>query len=394
MNPVKQSNTNLDGRPATSETKEDSTPIVATKEDPERSGILATLISPKTSLEALVVFYQREKTKELKDAITGRCLSTVYHIAERIHERLPVDAPSVEELASAGFDGLVDAIDRFEVERGFKFNTLLAPRVRGAILDFIREWDWAPRLVRHRSRVLEEAKDSFYKKNGFRPTRDEIRDFLGFSEEAFAAIEKDGVRVAKVGSIGRKVAHGDADSKEDLTLLATLRDESCGNPEERMVQEELLNEIMSGRSTVEKNFVQLYFLDGIAMKRIADLFNMSESRVSQVISYTLDILRQRYIDLIRSRPDPDAQERLGDLLASAGKQPEEERSTRTYRSTEVTPSNGSLAFKWLEDENPVDSIEPSEVIPREEPSVAPPPEIHLNGSQNGNPRRLDYRWTK
>jgi DNA-directed RNA polymerase specialized sigma subunit len=100
-------------------------------------------------------------------------LHLVRYNAERIHVKLP-DEVELDDLMSAGIFGLMDAINAFDLERGVKFETYCAPRIRGAILDELRSMDWVPRLVRSRAHKLDGASKQLEVELGRAPTNEEV----------------------------------------------------------------------------------------------------------------------------------------------------------------------------------------------------------------------------
>ena len=103
--------------------------------------------------------FQATHSEAIRNFIVEKYLHLVRYNAERIYARLP-DEVDIEDLMSVGLFGLMDAIDAFDLERGVKFETYCAPRIRGAILDELRSMDWVPRLVRSRSSQVEQARRS------------------------------------------------------------------------------------------------------------------------------------------------------------------------------------------------------------------------------------------
>ena len=103
--------------------------------------------------------YKKKASEPLRNQLMERYLPLVKYNAERIHAKLP-DEVDVDDLMSAGIFGLMDAIDAFDLERGVKFETYCAPRIRGAILDELRSMDWVPRLVRSRTNQVDGARKS------------------------------------------------------------------------------------------------------------------------------------------------------------------------------------------------------------------------------------------
>src|SRR5215204_1879956 len=90
--------------------------------------------------------FKKQKSEELRNLLMLEYISMVKYNAERIYAKLP-DEVELDDLMQAGIFGLKDAIESFDLERGVKFETFCAPRIRGAILDELRSMDWVPRLV-------------------------------------------------------------------------------------------------------------------------------------------------------------------------------------------------------------------------------------------------------
>src|SRR5690606_15277615 len=109
--------------------------------------------------------YKRKGADDIRNYLMQKYLHLVRYNAERIYARLP-DEVDIEDLMSAGLFGLMDAIDAFDLERNVKFETYCAPRIRGAILDELRAMDWVPRLVRHRTAKVENARQRFEMTHG------------------------------------------------------------------------------------------------------------------------------------------------------------------------------------------------------------------------------------
>src|SRR5258705_3826871 len=100
--------------------------------------------------------YKKTRTEALRNILMENYLHLVRYNAERIYAKLP-DEVELDDLMQAGIFGLKDAIESFDLERGVKFETYCAPRIRGAILDELRSMDWVPRLVRSRSHKLDQT---------------------------------------------------------------------------------------------------------------------------------------------------------------------------------------------------------------------------------------------
>src|SRR5258705_3639710 len=112
---------------------------------------------------------RKTRSQAIRNFLMERFLPLVRYAAERIATRLP-DEVDIQDLMSAGLFGLMDAIDAFDLDRGVKFETYCAPRIRGAILDELRSMDWVPRLVRHRTSRVEHARQKLEMASGRSPT--------------------------------------------------------------------------------------------------------------------------------------------------------------------------------------------------------------------------------
>src|SRR6187397_2267184 len=126
--------------------------------------------------------YKKNKTEQIRNVLMENYLHVVRYNAERVHAKLP-DEVELDDLMSAGIFGLMDAIDAFDLDRGVKFETYCAPRIRGAILDELRSMDWVPRLVRSRAHKLDGAAKQLEVALGREPTIDELSEKLNLHGE-------------------------------------------------------------------------------------------------------------------------------------------------------------------------------------------------------------------
>ncbi len=233
------------------------------------------------------VDYKSEPTEPLRNALMEHYLPLVKYNAERIHAKLP-DEVDVEDLMSAGIFGLMDAIDAFDMERGVKFETYCAPRIRGAILDELRSMDWVPRLVRSRTTQMDRARKSFEMEHGRKPTDDELQDRIGVDKDEYAKIRKDAGATQTV-SLSRKWF--ETDSSKDVREIDVLKDAKQVNPLSAVQKRDLKEMITKGLSRAERLIVILYYFEEMTMKEIGVTLDLSESRVSQMHSSILARLK-------------------------------------------------------------------------------------------------------
>jgi RNA polymerase sigma factor for flagellar operon FliA len=214
-------------------------------------------------------------------------LPIVRYVAERIIEKLPQNV-DVQDLMSAGIFGLADAIDRFDLSRGVKFETYCTSRIRGAILDELRAMDWVPRLVRARLHQLENAYLKLERELGRAPTDGELSRELGVSLEGLDGLLRE-VSAATVVAVCRRTLEKD-DTLAPPTL-ETVEDKRDADPSRVAQKRELIEYITRGISRKEKLILLLYYYEELTFREIGLTLGLSESRVSQLHSKILLRLR-------------------------------------------------------------------------------------------------------
>lgn len=225
--------------------------------------------------------YQFEPTMQLRNQIAEHYLSAVRMYARQMETKLRIDA---DELYSAGVEGLLDAMPRFEIGRGWKFLTFARARILGSMLDYSRVVDPVSRLVREHRRLIAEASDLMTQVLNRAPTDEELHDAICLSEEGF--------RIAREASshlsLETVTTHGecrDARVSDELAAATDVSHELSELREVCMVAMKCLN-------ARERRIVTLYWLDGWTMAEIALDIGLSESRVSQLHSQCLEQMRE------------------------------------------------------------------------------------------------------
>ena len=150
----------------------------------------------------------------------------VRYTAERLHTKLP-DKVEVDDLVSAGTFGLMDAINAFDPSRGVKFETYCSPRIRGSILDELRNMDWVPRLVRARAHQLSRAKQSLEAHLGRKPRKEELAEELDMGLEEFNRLLQD---ADAVGIVSLNSQYGDEESEKDIREIDIIKDKKKRGP--------------------------------------------------------------------------------------------------------------------------------------------------------------------
>jgi RNA polymerase sigma factor for flagellar operon FliA len=232
----------------------------------------------------------RENVEEVseREQLILKELPQVYYIARRIFERLPQHVV-FEDLVHAGVVGLIEAVRSYDVSKSVPFNAFAKFRIRGAILDSLRELDWGSRPLRRKGRRMEEAIATLSAKLGRQPEEDEIAAEMGVSIEKLHEIA---LRLDGLNLVGQQVnSLFDSSGTQDLIESAPSRDE---NPYDLCLRTEIkerLAEAIGTLSEKEQLVVSLYYREELTMKEIAKVVQLGESRVSQIHAIALPKLR-------------------------------------------------------------------------------------------------------
>ncbi|HEX4822143.1 MAG TPA: sigma-70 family RNA polymerase sigma factor [Acidimicrobiales bacterium] len=249
-----------------------------------------------------------------------RHLPLVNHVVLQVAVRFPkyVDR---QELARAGALGLVEAARRFDETRGVPFDRFAARRIRGAILDSVRAADWAPRSVRTLGRKLEQVEQELANNGGELPSTNEVADALGLSRDELHRL-RDRVFRSVVLALEHVVSAPDDDG---LTLVDVLADRTAVEPSEELETRELLGYLRDAVGLLPERHrlvVVGYFLEGKTSLELAQLLDVTESRISQLRSEALEMLKEgieaQYSHTVEPAPRGRAARRRADYAVAIG----------------------------------------------------------------------------
>ncbi len=209
-------------------------------------------------------------------------------IARRIHDKLP-ESVCLEDLISTGIIGLITAIDHFDASQNVKLKTYAEYKIRGAILDSLRELDWAPRQKRKKAKQIEAAIASAERRLKRTPSEDDIAHELKLTLDQYHQWLVE-VRGVNVGSIERAPT-GDDDGRDLLQFIADREEDWPSEIFERSQLEQLLASAIERMPSVERMVLGLYYREELTLREIAQVMDLHESRVSQLKSQ--GILRLR-----------------------------------------------------------------------------------------------------
>ena len=231
--------------------------------------------------------YAKTTDPALRNELMEMYLPVVQFIAERLLLTLPRSI-DVDDLKSAGVFRLMDAIDGFDIDRGIKFKTYCSTRIRGAILDELRSQDWVPRLVRLRAHQLARTQAALEAMHGRLPTDAEMADELGVSVAEYLAMTEE-ARAHTVRSLSESWDDGSGD--QPVEKIDFLRDPGSADPADVLNQEDVMKAIIRSLNRREKEIILMYYRDGLTMKQIGSLMQLTESRVCQIHSNVMKKLK-------------------------------------------------------------------------------------------------------
>jgi RNA polymerase sigma factor for flagellar operon FliA len=236
--------------------------------------------------------YKTENDAAAQQQLIVEYAPLVKYVAGRVAISLP---PTVEldDLISYGIFGLIDSIERFDPDRGVKFETYAIVRIRGAIIDGLRNFDWVPRSVRTKAKRLEEAYSRLEKELNRTPTDEELSESLNMTMQQFhdALQEVSATTLTSLDDLW--FSEGSEDS---LRVMDTIEDTKSVDPiTEVEIREKkmLLAEAIDQLGERERLVITLYYYEGLTLKEIGAVLGVSESRICQIHGQAIIHLRSR-----------------------------------------------------------------------------------------------------
>jgi RNA polymerase sigma factor FliA len=194
------------------------------------------------------------------------------------------------DLISYGLLGLINAVERFDIEREIKFETYAITRIKGAIIDELRALDWVPRSVRARAREIERVHAKLEHRLHRTPTDEEMARELGMDVDEFQeALLK--ISNSTVVALDELWSVSDA-SGDQISLLDTIQDHDAPDPQQLLDASELKDRLADAISALperEKLVIALYYYENLTLREIGEVLGVTESRVSQM--HTKAVLR-------------------------------------------------------------------------------------------------------
>lgn len=229
-----------------------------------------------------------------QESLVLQYMPIVHRTATRIKSTLPQSVDK-DDLISWGYMGLLDALQKFDYNLGWAFETYAVPRIRGAIMDGLRSTDWVPRSVRSKAKKLDEAYRSLEQAYFRTPTVDELSDHMQVTK---AELHKISNQLAKsqITSLDEPI-----DQEEDLqTLVSRIVDEDAPNQEQLVEEQEKkrqLAQLIDRLPEREKLVLSLIYQEELTFSNTAEVLGVTTGRVSQIHSKAISRLREQWMRL-------------------------------------------------------------------------------------------------
>jgi len=223
---------------------------------------------------------------DVRASLIVHCIPLVRYVVGKLIPGTPNDLER-DDLVDSGVYGLIDAIERYDPQRRMKFESYAILRIRGAVLDELRAHDFNPRTVRRRVRHAEETRTQLLERHGDAPTAPPLEELFG-DDEAYDA------RLVTFISIYDRAAGRRGD--DGSLLIDELKDDDTYGAVEHAEHGEVveaLEDAVEKLPKYDRLVITMYYYDGMMIKDISRLFQVTESRISQVHSRALRLLRSK-----------------------------------------------------------------------------------------------------
>ncbi len=244
----------------------------------------------ESDLDVVWERYKNRNRQAERDQLIVYYAPLVKFVAARIASGLPQNVDQ-SDLVSYGMFGLIDAITKFDPERGFKFETYAIARIKGAVLDELRSIDWVPRSVRAKAKSVERAMSKLESELHRAPTDEEIAAELEVSMLQLTGIYN---QISSLGMVAldEMLSFGGGESMTFGDTLADRR-EGPGSQYERIEMRQLLGDAINRMGEREKIVLTLYYYEGLTLAEIGRVLGVTESRVCQIHTKAVLQLRSR-----------------------------------------------------------------------------------------------------
>lgn len=237
--------------------------------------------------------YWTTRDESLRQELLERHLGLVHHVALGILRKAPPHA-ELDDLVSAGTIGLMEAVDNFEPAYGLAFSTFAQPRIRGAILDDLRRRDHVSRAQRKRLRDIGRARERLASELGREPDARELAGELEIPVDTYWHWDRNLQRASQV-SLDQPM---DGRDGREMRPLEVVADDDIEMPDEQLARAEeveILRDHILALPQREREVLSLYYFEELKLREIAEIFGVTESRISQIRSQAIGRLRKTMV---------------------------------------------------------------------------------------------------
>ena len=245
----------------------------------------------KSEIHKLWARYLKHRDVKMRNTLVEHHSSLVYAHASRLARRLPAQI-TYDEICSAAFDGLIEAVEAYDPSRQAKFETFCQQRITGAVMDWLRSLDSQSRTVRTFEKKRMNAREILDSELGRPPTSAEVSQRMDISLTRYE-------HLSRLSQLGKEVHFSAMEPETDSGVRATGRGWDVGDsrqtdPASKVAREFLTDYITRGLTREERLVLILYYYEELTMAEIGLVLDLSESRVSQIHKDVLGRLRQRF----------------------------------------------------------------------------------------------------
>ena len=237
--------------------------------------------------------------RTLRNEVVEQYLGLVRRIAQRIAMRLPPTV-DVDDLVSDGVIGLIDAVDKYDATKNDNFKKYAQIRIQGAILDGIRNLDWAPRSVRRQTAKLQKVRQRLNAQYGRPPTGEEMAAELGLDREQYMAVVD---RLQPLLMISFDELRSDRDG-EPQDAHQFIADETTPDPltfAQKAQMFEIILDCVEELKERQQSVITMYYFQDLKFREIGVALGVTESRISQLHSQSLQKLKVKLYKRMRDQ---------------------------------------------------------------------------------------------
>ena len=234
-------------------------------------------------------YFADKSNKKVKDTLIVQYIYLIKYVVGRLRVNLPESIAS-DDISSFGIEGLIKAIEKFELGKNARFETYALTKIRGMIIDRIREQDWIPRAVRRKQKEINTIIQIMQKEYGRIPSEEEVAKRANITVEKMHEIMK----IASDMTITSLNVTKDRQQEQSVEIIDTIEDEKHGTPLEQLEEKDSKKDLVRGLSRLperERLLLTLYYHENMTFSEISEVLKVSESRCCQLHAQAIMKLR-------------------------------------------------------------------------------------------------------